>query len=243
MFIDVHCHVDLMKNPSEIIKRAKGKNVEIVNNSINLKSNRETLILTKKFGTYASLGIYPIDSLDLDEKQIKEEIEFIKRNKESIFAIGEVGIDLKWSKELEKQKNNFQKFIELAKEIDKPLIVHSRKAEKEVIKQLEKNKCKKVIVHCFNGNLKQVKQIIENGWFLSIPANVTFNKHFQKIVEIAPIENLFCETDSPYLHPIKGEKNNEPKNVIESYKKISEIKKVPLKKVEEKICENFLKIK
>jgi TatD DNase family protein len=97
-------------------------------------------------------------------------------------------------------------------------------------------------MHCFCGNLKSVKRIIDNGWFLSIPTNVTFNEHFQKVAKLCPIEQLFCETDSPFLHPIKGEKNNEPANVICSYKKISEIRVISLKEVENQIERNFNKI-
>ena len=93
-------------------------------------------------------------------------------------------------------------------------------------------------MHCFNGNLKLIKRIILNNWCLSIPTNVKHSEHFQKVIEITPLENLFCETDSPYLHPDR-EKNNEPSNVIESYKKIAEIKSITLKEVEKQIEENY----
>jgi TatD DNase family protein len=240
VFIDTHCHIDFMQDIPEIIKRANDKKVGIiVNNGINIESNRKTLELAKRYGVKAALGIYPIDALKLSEKEINEEINFIKKNNEKVIAIGEVGIDLKWSNDLEKQQINFQKFIDLAKELDKPLIVHARNAEKETIDILEKNKCKKVIMHCFGGDMKLVERIIKNKWLMSIPANVVFSEHFQKIVETAPIENLLCETDSPYLHPIKGQKDNEPSNVIESYKKIAEIKKITLKEAQEKIYKNF----
>jgi TatD DNase family protein len=97
-------------------------------------------------------------------------------------------------------------------------------------------------MHCFNGGLKLVEKIIKNRWFLTIPANVTFSENFQKIVEKAPLNQLLCETDSPYLHPIKGKKDNEPANVIESYRKIAEIKRLDLKEVEEQIEQNFKRL-
>ena len=83
---------------------------------------------------------------------------------------------------------------------------------------------------------------VDNKWFLTIPTNVTFSEHFQKVIQVVPIGQLFCETDSPYLHPIKGEKNNEPGNVIESYKKIAEIKKITLIETEKKLEENYKKL-
>ena len=163
-------------------------------------------------------------------------------DKDKIFAIGEVGIDLKEPKELEKQTQIFEKVIKLAMKIDKPLIVHSRKAEEECIQTLERLKARKVIMHCFSGNMNLVKQIVGNGWFLSIPANVKYSEHFQNIAKLVSLDNLFCETDSPYLHPEKKE-NNEPVNVIESYMKISEINDISLEEVKEKIWNNYLRIK
>ena len=126
-------------------------------------------------------------------------------------------------------------------EIDKPVIVHSRKAELECIEVLEKLKAKKVIMHCFCGKFSLAARIAKNGWFLSIPANVNYTDQFQNIAEKIDIKNLLCETDAPYFHPLK-EKNNEPSNVVYSYKKISELKKISLEKIEEKIEENFKKL-
>ena len=125
------------------------------------------------------------------------------------------------------------------KELNKPIIVHSRDAEEETVEFLEKMNCKNVIMHCFSGNMLLVKRIFENGWALSIPSSVKYNEHFQKIIEITPLENLFCETDSPYLHPNRG-KNNESSNVLESYKKIAEIKEISLEKVKNAIWKNYL---
>lgn len=233
-----------MKDIPGIIKRARENNVKtIINNGTDAQSNRKTLELAKKYPEVkVALGLYPIDALKLSDEEIGKELIFISKNKERIVAIGEVGIDLKWSQDLEKQEENFQRFIDLALKIDKPLIVHARGAEKEAINLLEKNKCKKVVMHCFNGDMKLVKKIANNGWFLTLPANVTFSEHFQKIVEKVSLNNLLCETDSPYLHPIKGKRDNEPANVIESYKKIAEIKKLHLKEVEEQIEKNFEKL-
>ena len=99
----------------------------------------------------------------------------------------------------------------------------------------------KVVMHCFSGKMSLAERIVKNKWFLSIPANVNFSDQFQKIVEVVPIENLLTETDSPYLHPLK-ERNNTPKNVIYSYKKISEIKNMNIKDVKKEIFNNYMKI-
>ncbi len=240
MFIDIHAHLEMCKDSEKVIKNAK--DILIISAGVDEKSNKKVLEFSKKFNNVkCSFGLYPIEALKLSEKELKKELVFVEENKDKIIAIGEIGIDLKESPEFEKQKKNFIKIIKLAKKINKPLIVHSRKAEKEVIDILEKEKCKKVVMHCFSGNFKLVKRIIENKWFLSIPTCVKRSEHFQRVILEAPIENLLCETDSPYMHP-DGERNNEPRNVIESYKKISEIKNLSLKEVEKKIEENFKRL-
>ena len=245
-FIDIHCHIDIYddKTIEEIIKRARDAGVLIIlNNGLNLEVNRTTLELSKKYlEVKAAIGIYPNEAKDLSEKDIDEEIRFIEKNKDKIIGIGEVGIDLKESDDIAGQKKVFEKFIRLSMKIDKPIIVHSRKAELECIEILEKENAKKVVMHCFSGSMKLVDRIIKNNWMLSIPTNVTFSEHFQKVVERTPIEQLFCETDSPFLHPEKGRHDNEPANVIMSYKKIAEIKNLSLEEVKKIIFENYTRI-
>ncbi|HLD38458.1 MAG TPA: TatD family hydrolase, partial [Candidatus Nanoarchaeia archaeon] len=163
MFIDIHSHVDICKDIDVLIKNAKKENVKILTAGTSPKSNRKILELKEKYlEINICLGIYPIDALKLSEKEINSEIEFIKKNKEKISAIGEVGIDLKHAKEetLETQKENLTKFVNLAKELDIPVVIHSRKAEKECIELLEKLNCNKIIMHCFSGNMKLVDKII-----------------------------------------------------------------------------------
>lgn len=245
MFIDVHCHLDYYADEKikEIVEKAKKANVNIImTNGTNKKSNRKSLELAEKYKEVkVALGLYPIEALQLSEKEINDELKFIENNKNKIAAIGEVGLDFKETEEKLKQTQVFIKIIQLAQKINKPLIIHSRKAEKEVIEILEKAKAEKVVMHCFSGKKSLIEKIKQNSWFMSIPSNVTFSEHFQMAIKILPIENILCETDSPYLHPFK-EQNNEPANVIESYKKIAEIKGLTLKQTEKLIEKNYEKL-
>ena len=243
MYIDVHCHLDLLDNIEKIIARAEKLGIGIiVANSVNYETNRKILELSAKFPIVkAALGVYPIDALKMSSKGLNEEINFIRQNKDKISAIGEVGLDFKESDERKEQEENLMKFIALSKELDKPLIIHSRKAEDRCIELLERTMAKKVIMHCFCGTKKAIKKIAENGWFLSVPANVNHSIQFQELVKETPIEHLFCETDSPFLHPEKGS-GNSPENVIVSYKKIAELKNLSLKDVEKKIEDNYNKL-
>ena len=243
MYIDVHCHLNLIKEVSASVKKAEKDGVSIIiTQGVDVKTNREALNLSNEFKIVkCALGLYPSDILKMTDSKINEELDFIKKNKNKLIAIGEIGLD-KTYKDFEKQKKIFIELLQLAKEIDKPVIINSRKAEEETIKILEQEKMKKVIMHCFCGSKELVKRVIKNGWYISIPANVTFSKQFQENIALTPIEQLFCETDSPFLHPEKGKRNNTPTNVIESYKKIAEIKMIDLETVTMKIEQNFKRV-
>ncbi len=244
MLIDSHCHLEFFKDINGIIGRARKNRVGIiVYNSVNFETMKYALKLSEEYSEIkVALGIYPIDALKLNDRELDEEIEFIRKNRDRIIGIGEVGIDLKESNSFERQKENFILFIKLAKELNMPIIVHSRGAEEKVIDILEKEKIEKVVMHCFSGNFDLVERIVSNKWMITIPTNITFSEHFQKVVERVDIKSLLCETDSPFLHPIKGERNNEPANIIESYKKIAEIKKIKLDECERIIEENFRRL-
>lgn len=234
----------MLKDIDDAVDRAVKAGVKIIiTQGVNVSNNRIVLKLGEKYPKVkVALGMYPIEVLDMTSEEIDNEINFIRKNKGKIIAIGEVGMDFKEDKSKSQvQYDIFGKMIDLSIELDKTIIVHSRKAEEECIELLEKRNAKKVIMHCFSGNIKLVNKVINNKWFLSIPTCVKHSEQFQKVVEITPIEQLLCETDSPYLHPDK-EFPNEPKNIIESYKKISEIKGMELEEVEIQIEKNFKRL-
>ncbi len=240
MLIDVHCHLDMCEKPEEILNEAKKKDIMITSAAVNEKTN-ESLIAWKHPNLKICLGLYPIDGLKCGNDEIDEIINRIRKHRADVWGIGEVGIDYKESvddEEHERQEKIFRKFVSLAIELDKPIVVHSRKAEEECIEILEELGAKKVIMHCFSGSMKLVDRIINNGWILSIPANVSFSQHFQNVVSRTPLKQLMCETDSPYLSPEKTWPNT-PLNVEYSYKKIAEIKKTSLKDVEKELEKNY----
>lgn len=242
-FIDIHCHIDRYKEDEikAIIKRARDAGVGIIlNNGNSIETNKKNIELAKKYSEIKiAMGIHPTELKDLSENEIEKEIEFIKKNKDKIIGIGEVGMDLKESEvEAERQIEIFKKFVKLSIEINKPIIVHSRKAELKCIEILEQMNAKKVLMHCFSGKMSLLDRIQKNKWFISIPSSIKYNSQFQLIAEKMPIEQIFCETDAPFLHPDR-EMNNEPALVLEAYKKIAEIKKLKISEVEEDIFNNY----
>ena len=257
MLVDVHSHLmfdDFKEDLNNVIERARKSNVKyIICSGVNHSTNLMALELAKKYDIIkASLGIYPLDAVGLGhsddvirgvgEIDVDEEIKFIKKNKDKIIAIGEVGLDASpENPKLEEQKEVLWKIIKLAEEIKKPLVVHTRKAERECVEILESSKLKNVVLHCFTGNLKLVKKAEDLGFYLSIPTVVTRLKHFQEVIERTSLNNLLTETDAPYLSPYKGERN-EPSYIKETIKIIADIKKITEEETENIIFSNFQKV-
>ncbi len=247
MLVDVHAHLhsDAFKQDlSEVIDRAKKVGVVcIIETGLDLETNKKVLDLAEEFKIIKpSLGLYPTDAVKLTNEQIEENLNFIRQNKDKIIAIGEVGMDFNEGRSSEtKQREVFQKVINLAEELNKPIIIHSRKAEEECLEILENSKLKKVIFHCFNGNFKLVKRIENKNWFLSIPPIILRSLHFQSIVQNVSINNLLTETDSPYLAP-PPKTRNEPAFVKFSVERIAEIKNLTYEETKNLLYKNFQNI-
>ena len=257
MLVDIHAHLDherFSKDLDKVIERCRKEKMIVITSGVNTETNRKALEIAERYNDVVkcSLGLYPLDALGVEMEKgefprtieltnVDKELKFIKENKNKIICIGEAGLDLAYVQNLDEQIKNFEKVIKLAEEIKKPLIVHSRKAEREAIEILEKSKLKKVVMHCFTGSFKLAKRIEKNGWYLSIPANITKSMHFQGITELIDINNLLTETDAPYLAPL-GKERNEPIFVKETVKKIAEIKKMDREEVEKNIFMNFQNI-
>ena len=247
ILIDVHAHLDwqdMLNDIDGIIQRAGDAGVKvIVANGVDRESNRKVIELSEKYDiVQPALGIYPIDALQTEqgeafkETDVDNELEFI-RSQDPI-AIGEVGLDMKNGQDLELQKDLFIKLISIAKEKDIPVIVHSRKAEQECIDILEESGYKKVVLHCFSGRKHLIRRAADLGFYFSIPTNIVKSEHFQQMVKTVHISKLLTETDSPFLSPFPG-KTNEPAFVIESLKKIAELKGMTIDDTANNIFMNY----
>ncbi len=262
MLIDIHSHLDhnyFKDDLDNVISNARKADVKVILTAgINPETNRKALELAGKYDIVKPcLGVYPIQALqkeiEVGEIPLKEnkfdldeELKFIEKNKNKFIAVGEVGLDYSLIRDKGTQKSLFEKIISLAENLNKPIIVHSRKAEQDCIGMLQSSKLKKVIMHCFGGRKSLVKKIIDNGWFLTAPTCITRAMQFQENVKLCPITQLFCETDAPYLSPYKNKdgsfNRNEPAFIIEAYKKVAEIKGMELKEVINNVWMNWQKV-
>ncbi len=259
--VDVHAHLDderFENDLIEVIKRAEEKGVkEIVISGVNPKTNRKILEIALLSPIIKlSFGIYPIDSIaekvpnlsddyprEIEPFSLDEELKWIEENKDSCVAVGEVGLDFQIAPNYKKEQiEAFKKILTLAKKINKPVVIHSRKAELECIEILEEFQAKKVIMHCFSGKKSLIKRCFENDWFLSVPPVITRLDHFKTLTELTPLENLLTETDAPYLSPVYAERN-EPSNIPVTIKEIAKIKNLTEEEVAKKIWENWEKVR
>lgn len=251
-YVDVHAHFDLGEYDSDIdkvLEDCKQKGVKtIIINGVHQESNRKVLDLAKKHEIFKpALGFYPVHVTEQPWEKVELELEFIKKNKEKV-AIGEVGLDYKFGddnphgdKFKQIQKKAFQKIIEISEKTKKPLIIHSRKAEQDVVDMLESSSLKNPVMHCFMGKKKIMQRIADNGWNFSIPVIINKLQQLQELVEYTNINQLLTETDSPYLSPIPGERNT-PANVALTIKKIAEIKKFEEEEVANNIFMNYQRL-
>ncbi|HNV01082.1 MAG TPA: TatD family hydrolase [archaeon] len=243
MFYDVHAHIDLVeeKKIDSILKESMEKNIaEIISCSTSFISNEKNILLSKKYEEIKpALGLYPLDLVELSETELDKAFNYFEENKKNIFAIGEVGLDYKYCKTLseqEKQIKYFEKFIEFSNTIKKPLIIHSRYAQSQVLKTLQKNDASKVLLHSFVDSKKLMKNAIDNNYFVSSGLNVTYSKEVEENLFNFPLENLLFETDSPIR--FNGEKAY-PSKIIEVAKKVSEIKNISLIELEKQQEKNY----
>jgi len=175
-----------------------------------------------------------------------EKIIFNFLKNEKIVAVGEVGLDFHYDFATRKnQINTFKRQIAIARELNLPLVIHSRNAEAEVLKILHLEKfALPVVFHCYTGNKHSAEEILQRGYYISFSGIITFKKadELREIVKIIPLKQLFSETDSPYLspEPRRGEINT-PLGVIQVLEKIAVIKNMDIAQINAAISQNFLR--
>jgi len=258
------------KDLNEVIKRSLENGVEIINIGSQYETSKKTVEIAERYGkgVYAAIGMHPIHittdlikmKMDPEEASAEEEkekdfdLEKYKKlalsASERVMAIGEVGLDYyykpKTKKKLElfkeKQRTVLCQQLELAKELNLPVIFHCRVAHDDLIEILKKYPEIKGVIHCFTGNLEQAKKYLEMGFYLGFNG-IIFKLDLNEIVEKVPLDKTLIETDCPYLVPPEaGVERNEPLFVKYVAKKIAEIKNISFEKVAEITTQNARKL-
>ncbi len=245
--IDIHCHLTfsgMNEIKDEVIKEAKKSMHALITCGLS-RDLKEALGFSKRYPdfVYLSLGIHPEDVANMNDAEIKEDLDFIRSHVDDVVAIGEIGMDYYWVADSEQNKRCRKVFIEcldIAKESDLPVILHSRRAEEDVFNIVKENGMKKVVFHHYSGSMTLAKQIIDSDYYLSIPTIIATSRNLKKIVKNFPLEKFMTETDSPFNSP-PSDKTNYPYNVRLTIEKISELRNEDFKIVEETTTFNAVK--
>ncbi|NCO96563.1 MAG: DNase [Candidatus Aenigmarchaeota archaeon CG_4_10_14_0_8_um_filter_37_24] len=249
--IDTHCHLlhkGLLEKHEQVIQEARKSMTAIINCGYPGDA-KEAIELTKKHKgfIFLTLGLHPIDIVKMTDDQIDEYISFVKNHKNNILAIGEIGLDYHWYPEPEKQprlEKIFQKMLDLAEELNLPVILHTRKAEQRCFDIVAERGLKNVVFHCYAGNLTLAQKIIDQGYFISVGTNLLRGKNTKKIAKNYPLEQLLTETDAPFLSPYPG-KQNVPQNVAFVLEEMSKLRGVTVSEIDMVIegnCKKLFKI-
>jgi TatD DNase family protein len=240
--IDSHCHLDFPKfnrdREETILRARKAGVIGMVNSGISLKGNRVSLELAEKYEEiYATVGLSPDIGREGDKKKINAILSQIETYAEQATGIGEAGLDFqdcKTNEERERQTESFKKVIKLAKAFDKPLVVHARLAETEVLKLVKG--VDTVIYHCYSGSVETMQEIVDMGYYISLATLVCFSEHHQTLAAAVPSENLLLETDSPFLSFRKG--RNEPAFIVDSIPVVAKLKNMEPAEIAKLATEN-----
>ena len=226
MIIDTHCHIynSEMENAEEIIKEAAKNDIHIILNGTNPLSNEEILELSSKYeNVYAALGYLYSFADEITDEDISLLDNQLSDNK--VIAVGEIGIDYYHTKDnKDKQKELFEKMLNLAQKHSLPVIVHSRNAMQDTYDILKRHDVVGSL-HCYQGSAEMAQEFVKLGFYIGICGPVTHknNKKTKKVLKRIDISHLLVETDSPYLSPEekRGEKNT-PLNLKYITRKIAE---------------------
>ena len=255
-FFDSHSHYNDEKfdeDREEIIKDTYESGItKFVCAGYNIDSSLFSLELSKKYDfIYSICGISPNDIPQSEEelwKDVAKITEIVKENKsKKLVAIGEIGLDYYWNKEnKELQKEAFEKQIDLANELELPIVIHSRDASVDTIGMIRNHKVNKAgIFHCCQPNQEMVRQALELGYYISFAGPITFknSRNAPDVIKMVPIDRILIETDSPYLTPEPNRgKRNDCRNVKYVAQKIAELKNVPIEEIAKITYDNAKRI-
>ncbi|RLI69103.1 hypothetical protein DRO91_08095 [Candidatus Heimdallarchaeota archaeon] len=248
--IDTHCHIShTLKRGlklNTLLEHAKRNNVfAIIDSPVEVKEYQQAIRIHRNHPKtiYITLGAAPANYHEVNIEAILTSIRTFAEQKE-IVGVGEVGLDYYWVKNdtlRKRQHETFRQFINLANELNLPLVIHSRDAEKEALPELTRAEVP-VVMHSFSGDIATALECTNRGYFISISTAVTRRKKNRRIAKAISLEQIITETDSPYLSPFPEKKRNEPANVIHAVKEIAKLKEVPEEEVSKVTVNNALKI-
>ena len=210
LIFDTHAHYNdeaFDEDREEVLSGLRAAGIgTVVNICSDLKSIPETLKLLEDYPwMYGAAGIHPSDCGPLNEENFRIVTEAL--NHPRMVAVGEIGLDYYWdTPEREIQKKWFERQLQLAREIKKPVSIHSRDAAQDTLEIMKAHKCEEIggVIHCFSYGIDMAREYLNRGFYLGIGGVLTYKngKKLKEVVAYAPMDRLVLETDCPYLSPV-----------------------------------------
>ena len=245
MYFDTHAHYDdkaFDEDRDSLLAALPESGVTLViDPGCDVKSSRVAIELAGRYEhMYAAVGIHPEELGDFTEENFGEIARLAGYRK--CAAIGEIGLDYYWDDTHKaEQKELFKRQIELALEINKPVIVHDREAHGDSLEIVSSYPELRGVFHCFSGSAEMAKELLRRGWYLGFDGPVTYKnaRKALEVLELCPMDRLLLETDSPYLSPVpmRG-KRNDSRNLQYVAEKIAEVKGCAVEDVARAAYEN-----
>ncbi len=253
MFVDSHCHLNMLDlspydgDLSALIKAANDVGVErMLCVGVDLVHAQNVIDIAQQYSCVAaSVGIHPSEKM-VNDVTIEQLIALAQQSQ--VVAIGETGLDYYYNDSgFEVMRERFCLHIQAAKQLKKPLIIHSRNAQQDTITIMRQQKANEIrgVMHCFTESWEMAEKALELDFYISFSGIITF-KNAKNVAEVAqrvPLEKILIETDAPYLapEPFRGKKN-EPKYVPYVAAKIAEIKNISIEQVAQQTTQNYFEL-
>lgn len=256
MFIDSHCHIDGPEydaDRADVIARAREAGVTTMltvgtGDPHSGAIKRAVDLAERQEGIYAAVGVHPHDAKLFDDAAEQHLLDLVRQSKR-VIAWGEIGLDYHYDHSPQDvQREMFRRQLRIARELDLPVVIHSREADDDTTTILGEELSgyeRAGVMHCFGGSPAMARDAIELGFFISFAGNLTFKKadDLREVARQLPLDRLLIETDCPYLTPVpfRG-KRNEPARLIETARCLAETHGKELEEIGRMTSENFMKL-
>ena len=249
MYFDTHAHYDSSKFDADrdaVLRALPESGVTlVVDPGDNAERSRRAVELAQQYPhVYAAVGWHPEEAENWDENSLPAIRELAKQPK--VCAIGEIGLDYYWDTTYrERQKEMFRAQIELALEMDLPVIVHDREAHGDSLEIVRDYPALRGVFHCFSGSAEMAQELLRRGWYLGFDGPITYKNAARapEVIRICPMERILLETDSPYLAPVPNRgQRNDSRNLPYIAATVARIKDMPVEAVAAQTMENGKKL-
>lgn len=246
MLFDTHAHMDDRAYDADresLLAALPEQGIGLLMNpGCSLESSRNADALSRRYGyIYAAVGSHP-DAADEVNREVLETYRMLRKQNHKIKAIGEIGLDYHYEDiPREIQLRAFRMQMQLAKELDLPVIVHEREAHEDGMKVVAEFPEVTGVFHCYSGSVEMAKELVKRGWYIGFTGVLTF-KNARKAVEVAssiPLERIVLETDCPYMspEPFRG-KRNDPGKLYRMAEKLAQLRGLTVEQIHAITMEN-----